>query len=703
MTTTARRKHRAETRSLPALLEAAWRQFAPPERLSVAQYAERHRVLANEGGGYVGRWRHSITPYLVEPMECLHSLDYLTECLVGPGQCGKTSVPENWLLESVGANPANLLWYMQTDDGVEAYVKNRINSMIDAHDVMRDRQGLRAVDDSLHFKRFAGMTVEFLSATSSNLINKSAGRIVADEIDAYDKSLGDVKALLDVRRQTFGSESMLFMASHPDRARGLNPDRDWTDGIMAVFADSDRRLWYWSCPHCGAWSSPCPTAARHMALVYPDDGTLDEIEAGAHLECPVNGCVIEDRHRQAMNATGRWIGMGQEISPDGVVTGQLVRRRTAGFWIVGVMSPFIIGGIGGLARARVKAEREFEISGEDQTLREVFVKQWGIPYSPPRSVGSIDANDLAERAEPELQLGSVPDGVRFLTIGVDCQVAHFEWLVRGWGVAGESWVVDKGRLPADPATSPEDWDKLLELFARGFPLADGSGRVMVARAVGYDSQGAPGVTQQAYAAWTRWRKARAVRMFGKIAGRDAWSIVPTRGANGANAPRLQVVYPDTTRSANVKAGGGSVPVASFNPNAFKDDLAGQLIKADAGPWFVHFPHALRSKEAPHVWFEQAVAERRQTNGRWEKVTPTARNEALDLLVMTHVVAHLHGLSRINWERPPSWAAPWESNATVAAASATPAAAVIAKPSTAAAPAETERKPGTVGGLVDRFK
>src|SRR5580698_15758 len=105
------------------------------------------------------------------------------------------------------------------------------------------------------------------------------------------------------------------------------------------------------------------------------------------------------------------------------------------------MSPFILGGIGGLARAKAKAERELEVSGDDAALRQVTVKQYGFPYARTRGVGSIDANVLAERADTELKLGTVPDGVRFITMAVDCQLANWEWLARGWGVGGQSWVI----------------------------------------------------------------------------------------------------------------------------------------------------------------------------------------------------------------------------------------------------------------------
>jgi phage terminase large subunit GpA-like protein len=137
------------------------------------------------------------------------------------------------------ASPRNMLWYMQTDDGVEAYVKKIINQMIRIHPEMSQRIGDRPEDNAQHFKRFDGMVVEFLSATDSNLINKNAPFIVADEYDAYDPSLGDPKSRLDTRRQYYGRLSML-LAHEPSGPRaGLDPVKHWRDGIMRVYADSD--------------------------------------------------------------------------------------------------------------------------------------------------------------------------------------------------------------------------------------------------------------------------------------------------------------------------------------------------------------------------------------------------------------------------------------------------------------------------------
>ncbi|HZR34357.1 MAG TPA: terminase gpA endonuclease subunit [Nevskia sp.] len=654
----------------------------PRARETVSQYAARKRLLSNPAGAYSGPWNHELAPFLVEPMDCLTSLEHQAVAVVGPGRSGKTSIAENWLLKSVATDPGDMLWYMPTDDLRDAYVKAQINPMIELHPQLSGRLGSRPEDRSMKFKRFAGMRAEFLSATQANLISKTAPRIVADEIDAYLRSLGDVKAQFDVRITNFGRHGKILGMSHPDLAYGLDPEK-WTEGILAWYRDSDRRMWYWPCPLCGAWSSPIPIAPRHMGLWYPANAPLDEVQAEARLICPTAGCHIEDSYRREMLRYGRYVGLGQEISEDGVVTGELQPHRIAGFWIVGTMSLFVDGGIGALARARAKAERDAENGGDDaiKTFHQVMAKQWGYPRLTLKAEGTVDANVLAERAESSLTRGVVPDGVRFITVAADIQAAHFEWLVRGWGVKGESWIIEHGKLPASVDTSPEDWDQLLDqVLSKSWPLADGSGRHMRPRGAIFDSQGVPGVTDQAYGSFIRWHRRRKLRSYGLINGREAWSLLPSKGAKAVNAQRLVVVYPDTQRKAG-KIARGQVPLASFNPNLFKDGLVAQLKVAEPGPGYVHFPRGLRAKEAPHPFFEQLAAEHRRADGRWEKKSANARNEALDLMVLTHVAAHLHGLSRINWEQPFPWAAPWDNNTMVdAQAPASPD-----NPATATAP------------------
>lgn len=650
--------------------------FLPPLRISVADHAERHRWVKAASGAHLERYDHRTAPYLRGPMEALTAWGVETVAIVGPASCGKTAGPaESWLLQTIHADPADMLWYMPTEELAGAYVKARIEPLLEAHEKLIG--GQRHGRDSLIMKRFNGGRVEFLPFIHNALINKHVQRIVADEYDAYDESLGDPLQLLNPRRQAAGADSKLLAISHPDRGLPVTAPRERQRGIMKLYAASDRRTWWWPCPHCGAFASPNPGTPRRMVLHWPEDAPVDQVAAATRLLCPVNGCLIEDHQRHAMNQAGRWLCAGEEIDEDGIVTGQPVASAVAGFWIVGAMSPFILGGIGELARARVAAERAVAAGGDQKELRTVVVKQWGEPYAAPAHLGSVDAAALAERADERLALGIVPEGVRFLTGWADAQGNRWEWLVRGWGEGGESWIVHHEVILGDPAASPEDWDAFLaRIHGASFPLAGDPARRMRVRASGFDTQGQPGVTEQAYAAWLRRRQRGLVRRLGVTETRDAWELVGTAGANGRGAPRIALVYPNSQRRDRKAQAGGQVPLLRFNPNMAKDALAAQLALTPPAAGAVHFPAALRDpKGPPHAFFEGLAAEQRDPgSGRWMKPSTAARNEPLDLLVGCEVLARLHGLHRINWSSPPAWAAAWEGNSMIV--SATPPVVVL---------------------------
>lgn len=640
------------------LLIETFDSLLPPRAIGTAEFTAASRWVKSAVGGHLVRWDHGDAPYLVEPMEALDHREHDTVAIVGPGACGKTMVAENWLLKSIAEDPADLLWYMQTDPTKDAYVKGRIEPMLEAHDKLIGH--LRHGRDSVEFKRFRAMRAEFLAFTPSNLINKHVTRIVADEVDAYDKSMGDPMAWLDPRRQAAGADSMLLAISHPDQGLPLHMPVDRQRGIMSLYARGDRRTWWWPCPHCGGYSSPNPGTHTRMLLDYDDRAPLDEIEAMARLKCPHCQGKIEDHVRRDMNRAARWVGLGEEIDADGRVTGERHLKRIAAFWIHGLMSPFVMGGIGGMARARVEAERKAEADADDTALRTVMAKTWGEPPAPLRSLGTLDPEVLKERVEPALALGEIPPGVRFFTVSADAQGNRFEVLRRGWGVDGESWVLDYARRPAEPATSPEDWLQLFTELTRPLPLADGSGRVMQPRCVMFDAYGLPGTTERAYEAWMRWRQKGLARKLGRIDGRDAWNILPSKGERGADG-RLVVSYPDA-RSDRRAAARGQVPVAIFNSDSAKNDLSGHLQRMMPGPGYVHFPAALH--QGFPDFFDQLTAEARNRLGRWEKRSDGARNEVLDLMVGCHLGARLHGMRRLNWERPPAWADEWDRNSLV---------------------------------------
>ena len=633
-----------------ALLEA----LSERDPLDVPDWTRHNRMVRG------GRWRHENAPYLVGPMAALSDPRIRTVVLVGPGQCGKTEVPLNWLGAAIDNRETDrFLWYLHTDEALKNFVRTRIDGQL-----LPDHRSIRArlTHDTLAFKRFGALTVSFATATASTLISREGPYIVCDEPDNYDPELGDILSKVNLRRQSYPHSKVLLL-SHCDRARGSDPAA-WV-GIAGYWAAGDRHEWYWPCASCGAWSSPNPTASRVMALHYDPEQTPEDIQTHARMLCPVNGCLLDDAQRLRMIRLGRWIARGQRIDQDGTITGEATPTDTASFWVVGLMSPFAYNGLGGLARALAEAERKAASDGDEKTLIEVTTKQIGVPYVPKTGIGAIALTALADRVEPSFALGTVPAGVRFLTAFADVQSNRFELLVRGWGRDGESWIVDWRAIAADTATDPDDWDRMIATLGGSYPLADGSGRHMRIRGAAYDSGGADGVTDQAYSAWTRAKRRHQIRLLGRdAAGRERWSVLPAKGNGARQARTLMVTRPDSSRNDRRARAAGEVPVMLMGTNQFKDALNGHLMVADPGAGYVHFPAAFLSKgDRPHGFFAQLLAEARDPKtGVWKRTG--GPNEALDCMAGCHAVAHLNGLRRLDWDNPPIWAETWERNSMI---------------------------------------
>jgi hypothetical protein len=58
------------------------------------------------------------------------------------------------------------------------------------------------------------------------------------------------------------------------------------------------------------------------------------------------------------------------------------------------------------------------------------------------------------------------------------------------------------------------------------------------------------------------------------------------------------------------------------------------------------------------------------------------------MVLTHMMAHLHGLAQIDWAKPPSWAAPWDTKSTLVTRSDAP---VPSAPQSTSGPGAAQQK------------
>jgi phage terminase large subunit GpA-like protein len=635
--------------------------LTPPELISTTECAARYRLIPNPEGTGSTLWSPTLTPYINGIQDALD--DPLVEMVVvpKPGRVGGTVAAENHLFKRLKFGPlTDTLWYLSSDSEVDSYVDRTVTPMFDLHPDIKGKIGKLRTDDKRKFKRVAGRVLEYLAVNRKTITGRQAAYIVGDEIDAIVPRLrGTFVQQAQIRGATLGSRRKAYLCSHMDAG--------WTSGIAAAWKESNRGIWYWPCPHCNGFSSPCPTAPKgwRMTLDYErpsgvsDDDLFDIVQNTAGLLCPHCEQKAADVHKQAMNEGGIWVFDGEVISRDGEITGEPRSRAISGHWIHGTMSPFVP--IGTLAKRYVGALVFFERTRKPERLREVTAKVLGEVYEGGGGQGKvIDPILLSQRAAEDVQsrgfeAGTFPEGPLFATTAVDVGGAKFDVQVEAWDLEGRNWKIERftirqRRLPDGrmvdirPGERQDDWLVLRdEVLRRIIPLASNPDLGMPIAGVAIDVHGVEGVT------WKAREFARRMARSGD-SGKGGYRIRLIRGGSSAKAPDVGKPR-EINRDDDGKPVIPAVKEWDLNVSKLKSLVVERLALEEDGPGYVSFANGL-----PRSMYDELAGEV-LIDGKWER---HGANEALDLSGYNEAVRILLQPERadIKWDtRPPIWARP----------------------------------------------
>lgn len=672
--------------SIEEMIAASAGGIRPPERLTVAEAAERYRYL-NNPGSYVGYWDNSIAPYLVEPMEVLTLQDYIGMIFAGPARTGKTDVFFNWLAHTAICDPADMMHVLMTQSVARDWSQKDLRRAFRHSKELGKTVAPGRHNQSTHSIRFmSGMHLLAKWPTITELSGKTVGRNWISDYDRIPESIdgeGNAYDLTAKRGQTFRRNAMTAAESSP----GFDiEDPKWmaktpheappTKGILALYNRGDRRIWYWRCPHCTEAFEP-----HFKYLRWPDSKDHVEAAEAAFLICPHCGGImhhdtrdgIPGKHELNQPGNARWVQDGMLWTPAkeayggrGTVEGKPYRSDIASFWLKGPAASFTTWR--DLVLKYLKANEEYERTGSQEALKTTINTDQGMPFTPkglengrtPEAVKAL-AKDLGERV--------VPKGVRFLVATIDVQGNRFVVQVHGIGKGGDIYLIDRfaikksERLDEDgerervkPASYVEDWNLLIDgVIKRTYPLADDSGRRMGIFMTGCDSGGKSdtkndsSVTKNAYQFW------RQLRDAGDGLHRKFLLI---KGGSSRTAPRVQLSHPDSERKDRSAGARGEIPVLMLNTTALKDQLNVMMDRLLPEGGMIHLPDWL-----PDWFWSELCAEVRQAD-KWEKVS--ARNEAWDLLVYLIALCLYRPIKieHLDWDNPPAWADEWDENEMV---------------------------------------
>lgn len=676
---------------LEQIAAKAFDMMQPAERLTVAQCAQKHMRFGS-GSGHTTPWSPLKTPYLIEPMNTLTSLDHQGMIFVGPARTGKTAMSLGWLAHTVITDPADMLYVQMDRENARKFSNGDLERFLVASPEVRKRQLTKRQMDNTFDKTFeSGMRFLLTYPTASNLSNITVGRVWLIDYERMDDDVGGEGTPYDMaakRTQTFGRRGMTVAEASP------NPNKEITDpkwapqspheappikGIFELYNRGDRRRYYWFCPSCGA---PFEPDFKHLTG-YEEARDMIEAREKTYMRCPANGCVISPRHKDTLNMKGVWVPDWARVDADRNITplredGYVARSNIASFWLKGPAAGYVSWGE--LAAKYLTAKKALEDTGDDGPLRTTVTVDQGSYYIPASRLSERSPEQLKEKAEDwgsTEDTPTVPSDVRFLVATIDVQKTCFVVQINGFTPSGDLVVVDGfklrlsdrrnadgDRLPMDPSAYGEDWNVIeREVMRRTYPLADGSGRTMAIRATACDTGGAEGVTAHAYNLWRRLKKSEdgLHRRF-----------IPLKGEPSKTAPRAKTSWPDSHKKDKYATARGDVPVLFLNSTLLKDQLSGMLARrvGQDDSSSVGVSGMIRYPKWMPDWFYSQMTTEIRLEKIWENPRKR-RNEAWDLSYyaigvvvrpMEKDAPFVHfGIERLNWDNPPSWAAPWDEN------------------------------------------
>ncbi len=680
--------------TLEELIVDAAEAVRPAERMTVAEFSEEYRKI-NNPGAYVGKWKNEVTPYLVEPMNTLQSQKFTGMAFVGPAQCGKTDMVLNWNGYSAVCDPADMMIVQTSQTTARDFSMRRIDRLHrHSPDIGKMLAPGHQSDNTFDKQYKSGMMLSLSWPTINELSGKPIPRLWLTDYDRMDDNVDGEGSPFDLARKratTFRSHGMCAAESSPgyavDNPKWVSSSKHEappTKGILALYNKGDRRRWYWRCVCCHK-----PFEPDFELLHWPDVEDAMEAAEMVTLKCP--HCNIDYHHdpmdgmpgKHEMNKHGVWVPDNCTLGPDNEIIGTPPRSTIASFWLKGVAASFSDWKT--LVFNYITAEREYEQTGSEESLKTTVNTDQGKPYTPKAMMSDRVPEVLMARAKP-WETTKVPHGARFLVATVDVQKHRFVVQVHGIHPNKDITVVDRfdvkyskrhdpdrpGQyLWVNPASYQEDWKLLAEqVQAKTYELDDGSGREMAVRFTVCDSGGKTGVTANAYDhyRWLRWGDPEdddGNPLPTDEQGSYEWDknhagrFLLLKGASTKTAPRVHISYPDSQRKDRHAGARGEIPVLMINTNLVKDQVNNRLDRTDPGGQ-INFTSGLDQN-----FYTELTVEVKDPVKGW--INPkNFRNESWDLLAYCEaaLLTPMINIEHIDWKDAPSWAEEWDMNELV---------------------------------------
>jgi phage terminase large subunit GpA-like protein len=576
---------------------------------SIVEYAEKTIVST---GVYRGtKFSHTRAPYLKRPMWCLSPASpYREISMMFPAQSGKTFTADTVAMYYIEAVPSEIL-YATSDETMavkwlEREIVPRANSAGIIFKSEVEAKQSRRTGNTSYSKTFPGGVIDIASALSPSQLASATKRIVlGDEVDRWKITLGEQGSVINqlrARTQAWDSQAKIFWFS--------TPTTEDASVIFQLYQQGSQELYHVPCPYCGTMQIMDFEQGRGFGLTWERKGG-HVYKKSIQLICEKCGKGIKESSKPRMLSGGEW--------------------RPSAIPEYDHMVSFNINGLYSFQLSWFDMVVAFEEAKNDPIKKQDFDQlKMGRPH---RQTGTRPkAGNLVEN-RGTYKSKTVPDGVLYLTAGVDVQRGsdndpnnppRLELEVLGTGAGYRTASIEYRRFEGsvrDPYGGA--WEKFAEyLRETGFTYHRNDGLAFPVWLMFIDS-GDGDNTDIVYRFCTRFQSAFPSKGFSAIKRRKSEKGDEITEGNFRRY-----------RAAKVSE---DITLYEISTNYYKTQIYHNLKIArlpvdPQRPGFCDFPANYSER-----YFEMLTAEERRRDGSFHNPTGR-RNEALDCRVMAMCAA-----------------------------------------------------------------
>ena len=560
--------------------------MAPPEDMSVSQWADGYRYLSSEASAEAGRWRTTRTPYLREVMDAFTDPNVRHIVMVAASQVGKTEAELNIIGYVIDQDPGSILFVHPTVGDAKEFSRLRIDPMFRDTPTLRKKivqTAKRTSANTITQKTYPGGLLTLCGSTEAHsLASKPIRYVIGDERDRWAVSAGDEGdpwRLAMARQTTFYNAKAIEVST---------PTIKGHSAIAKSYVTGTMERWKTKCPHCGEFHEITWNDIRfeYEESVVEDAKTYRVFNVGYC--CPGCGCVSDEGTMKRQEA--HWEAENPEALRD---------NRCRSFWLNAFVSAWA-------SWAKIITDY-LTARGDTNAMKTVYNTEFGELFED--RGGLMDEDDMLSRREE--YAAEVPEGVLYLTCGVDTQDDRLEYEVVGWGHFYESWGIQKGIIMGSPGLE-STWEKLDEVLDHVYMLENGVGLRL---SMTFVDEG--GHFTQEVRAQCRARQSKNVFCIKGFAGEGTPYTAPPK--------QMKIVIRQKTL--------GSCWQYQLGVDSGKQKIMDRLKIERKGSGYMHFP---KRDDYNKAFFWGLLSERLVYNTKakrnpwqWEKISGHERNEALD--------------------------------------------------------------------------